>query len=595
MGKRLGRYTETGTKCMVHVNGKALIEYAMDSLLAAGISDITLVVGYKADALKSFIEKRYTQLSLTYIDNPLFDTTNNIYSLWLARHVLASDDVILLESDIIYRPELIADLVRSPEPNLATVSKFEPWMDGTVTTLDKANAIVSVIEKWEFSWSDVDRYYKTVNIYKFSPQFSKSRYLPFMEAYLSAFGRNQYYEQILRILVFLENTGLKGFQVSPRSWYEIDDPHDLHVAETIFSKPEDRLRLMQERYGGYWRFPELLDFCYLVNPYFPTERMWKEIGANLRTVASQYPSGMKIQSILAGKLFCLAPGQIVVGNGAAELIAGLFRCSSGRVGVVEPTFMEYPERVGTDRLVKFTAGQDNFSYQAEDVIAAWKAGGASWGILINPDNPSGHYLPRNKVEEFVERCEAAGIRPIVDESFVDFAERESRFSLLNEQYLGQHPSLVVIRSLSKCYGVAGLRLGVLATSDENLCRDLKKDVAIWNINSVAELFLQIFEKYKADYWNGCDRIVSERVRLTLALREMPGITVFPSQANYLLIKIEHEGTAKNLAERLLGDAGILVKDLGGKAGLPDGIFLRIAVKSCEENDRLISGLKSALS
>jgi histidinol-phosphate/aromatic aminotransferase/cobyric acid decarboxylase-like protein/choline kinase len=595
MGKRLGKFTKGGTKCMVKVNGKPLIKYAIDSLLMAGISDITLVVGYKAEGLKALIKEHYPELPVGYIENPIYGKTNNIYSLWLAREVLESDDIILLESDIIFRPELISELVASPEPNLAAVSKFESWMDGTVTILNENDAIISVIGKSDFRWSDTEHYYKTVNIYKFSRGFSTKRYLPFMEAYLSAFGTNEYYEQILRILVFLENTGLKGFRVSSRCWYEIDDPHDLHIAETIFSDPENRLRLMQERYGGYWRFSGLLDFCYLVNPYFPTEQMWKEMGANFKEVSSQYPSGMKIQSIVAGKIFMVSPEQIVVGNGAADLIASLLRASKGAVGIVEPTFNEYPERAGIDRVIRYSAKMNDFSYQPKDVISTWKLGQASWGILINPDNPSGHFLVCDTVEKFVEECEAAGIRPIVDESFVDFAEPGLRFSLLNEEYLNKHHSLVVIRSISKSYGVPGLRLGVLASGDEELIRVIKKDVAIWNVNSPAELFMQIFDKHKTDYRIACDKIVAERTRLSLELQAINGITVYPSQANYILVKIDNKVDSRTLSERILFEHNILIKDLGGKPGFPTGTFIRVAVKNRGENDRLISAIETTLS
>lgn len=594
MGKRLGKYTKGGTKCMVKVNGKALIEYAIDSLQAAGVTNITLVVGYKAEKLKSFIQKRYSDSTIEYIENPIYDKTNNIYSLWLAKEVLCSDDCILLESDLIYKPELIADIIESPEPNLAAVSKFESWMDGTVTTLDEDNSIISVIGKLQFCWNDIEHYYKTVNIYKFSRDFSINRYIPFLEAFISVYGTNEYYEQVLRVLVYMENSGLKGYQVDPKSWYEIDDPHDLNIAETIFADPETKLQLIQQRYGGYWRFPGLTDFCYLVNPYFPTERMWNEMNSNIREITSQYPSGMKIQSILAGKIFSIDPERIAVGNGAAELIASLLRFTEGMVGIIEPTFNEYSERAGIDRVVKFIVNSD-FSYKPNEVVSAWADGKAACGILINPDNPSGHFFTRKEVEEFIDMCQASGIRPVVDESFVDFAEPEMRFSLLNDDFLIKHPSLVVIRSISKSYGVAGLRLGVLATGDEVLINAIKRDVAIWNINSPAEYFLQIFDKYKTDYLRACDKIAEERTVFSNMLESLEDVTVFPSQANYLLCKIDNSLDCQTISEYLLAEHGVFAKSLSTKKGFPDGEFIRVAVRKHRDNERFVSAMKSVLS
>ncbi len=291
MGKRLGKYTEDGTKCMVRVNGKSLIERALEALIRVGIKRVVLVVGYRADRLRDFLDCRYPELDLVFVLNETYATTNNIYSLWLAREHLVADDTLLLESDLIFQTRILEKLIADPEPNLAVVSKFEAWMDGTVTMVDDERNIVSVIDKRAFKWKHVEEYYKTVNIYKFSREFSASYYLPFLDAYLKAFGHNQYYEQVLKVLAFLEDVRFKALLVSGKRWYEIDDPNDLSVAETIFSESEGKLERMQARYGGYWRFPGLLDYCYLVNPYFPPKRLVKEMTCSFRVLLTQYPSG----------------------------------------------------------------------------------------------------------------------------------------------------------------------------------------------------------------------------------------------------------------------------------------------------------------
>jgi histidinol-phosphate/aromatic aminotransferase/cobyric acid decarboxylase-like protein/choline kinase len=548
-----------------------------------------IVVGYKAAGLTEFVTGKYPDLDIVYVMNPIYDTTNNIYSLWLAREYLKAEDTILLESDVIFDKSMIVEIVTRPEKDLAVVSKFEHWMDGTVTLLSDDETIVNVIDKKHFRWDDISEYYKTVNIYKFSAKFSSQYYLPFLEAYLSSFGANQYYEQVLNILAYLQNSGLKGMRVSGRRWYEIDDLNDLHVAELIFGAKGTRRDLMLQRYGGYWRFPGQLDYCYLVNPYFPTPRMWDELKSAFKEVASQYPSGMAVQSHLAAKIFNVDAETIAVGNGAAELIASLFRCSEGKVGVVDPCFNEYPARVGGERVVRFDSSRLDFKYSPRDLVAAW-AGKVDWAVLVNPDNPSGHFLNETVVHLFIEECEENNIRPIVDESFVDFAEGERRFTLFDEAYLERHSGLVVIRSISKSYGVPGLRLGVLASADLALVSRIKQDVAIWNINSPGEFFLQIFDKYKRDYVLACNRIAEERIRLTLELASIPGVHVYPSQANYLLCRLDGAVTAKELSECLFEKEAILIKDLTGKRGFTSGQFFRIAIRTKEENDRLLAGI-----
>lgn len=595
MGKRLGKYTQNGTKCMVRVHERSLIERALEALEAVGIQQVVIVIGYRGEQLKAFLKDKFPKISIIYVENPIYDKTNNIYSLYLAKEYLASQDTLLLESDLIFEKEIIQELIDSPFPNLAVISHFEPWMDGTVTMLDHEDNIVSVVDKAHFDWDKTSYYFKTVNIYKFSKDFSRKYYLPFLDAYLKAFGDNEYYEQVLKVLAFLEDSGLKGFKVAENRWYEIDDPQDLAVAETIFSDYDKKLELMQSRYGGYWRFPSMLDFCYLVNPYFPPQRMIDEIQSSFKELMGQYPSGAKVQSGLAAKVFGTAEDQIVVGNGAAELIAHLFGFISGTVGLPTPSFNEYAERIGKDRCVAFMPEKHDFSYTLEELIVFCKKRQLSSLVLINPDNPTGHFLSKNAVEMLVEETHKLGITLIVDESFVDFSEQDKRFTLLSERYLEQHPNLMVIKSISKSYGVPGFRLGILATGNIDLAAQVRKHLPIWNINSFGEFFLQIVDKYKKDYTAACNAIVAERQRFTEALGKIPGLKVFPSQANYLLVELQHPIGSKGLTEKLLNEHKLFVKDLSSKAGFPkDKQYLRFAVRNEEDNNKLITALKGML-
>ena len=192
MGKRLGRFTKDSTKCMVPVNGKTLIEYAIEALIELQIKKFVLVVGYKAEVLKEFIAQKFPQerlqgLAIEYVENPWYDTTNNIYSLYLARDYLIQDDTLLLESDLIFKHSVLEQVLASNEKNIAVVSKYEPWMDGTCVLMNPSNEIVGMIDKAGFNWNNMEDYYKTVNIYKFSKEFSQNYYLPFLEAYQKAF------------------------------------------------------------------------------------------------------------------------------------------------------------------------------------------------------------------------------------------------------------------------------------------------------------------------------------------------------------------------------------------------------------------------
>lgn len=592
MGKRLGKYTRDGTKCMVEVNGKALVDYALDAIEAAGIRDVTIVVGYRKDKLIAHLEGRHPGLAIEYVANDVYDKTNNIYSLWLARERMAEDDILLLESDLIFEPALLRELVEAPGPNVAVVSKFESWMDGTVTLLDDEGRIVSVIDKDHFRWNEVETYYKTVNIYKLSKEFSRKYYLPFLDAYLAAFGDNVYYEQVLKVLAFLEDIDLRALPVKGRRWYEIDDPHDLAVAETLFAPPAEKLDRMNRRYGGYWRFPSVADFCYLVNPYFPTERMRGELRSSFDCLLAHYPSGAAVQAQLAAKAFGAAEGQVAVGNGAAELIDRLFRFLPGTVAMAMPSFNEYPARIGRERFSAVpTAGRD-FAYGAEDLLRALDEG-ADAVVLVNPDNPSGRLMPEAETRRLVAEAGRRGKRVVVDESFVDFADQGERFTLIEEAYLAENPHLCVIKSVSKSYGVPGCRLGVLATGDEELAASVRRDLPVWNVNSFGEFFLQIMDKYKADYRRACDKIAAERARLARGLRATGLLEPYPSAANYLMCRLKDGITARGLSEELLDRHRILIKDLSGKEGFPAGEFVRLAVRDEADDDRLLEALAEA--
>jgi choline kinase len=274
MGSRLGKYTKNNTKCMLETNGKRLIDYILECLNDIGITKLIMVVGYKKENLISYLGNSFKNISIEYVENNIYNQTNNIYSLYLAREKLIQDDTLLLESDLIFEKAILEKLINDKRDSLAVVDKYQIWMDGTSVRLDEEDNIIGFYGKKDFKFEDVKDYYKTVNIYKFSKSFSKNIYIPFLEAYMKAMGANEYYETVIKVIASLEGTGLKALKLNGEKWYEIDDAQDKANAEIIFAKnAEEKLTLIQKRYGGYWRFPKIKDFCYLVNPYFPTKKM----------------------------------------------------------------------------------------------------------------------------------------------------------------------------------------------------------------------------------------------------------------------------------------------------------------------------------
>lgn len=592
MGKRLGGLTRNNTKCMVPVNGVRLIDRVIGQLSQLGLSRLIIVVGYEGRKLMDYIGDRFAKkLKIEYIENPIYDKTNNIYSLALAKEELCKDDTLLLESDVIFDDAMLELLVNHPDKDLALVAKYEPWMDGTMVRFNAKREISDFISKDNFEYSKIGEYYKTVNIYKFSKEFSSRFYVPFLEAYTRAMGDNEYYEQVLRVLAQLHNSPLKALPIGDEKWYEIDDVQDLDIASVLFATDEEKPALYHQRYGGYWRFSHLLDFCYLVNPYFPTDRMKEELRANFDALLQNYPSGMGVNSMLAGKYFGISQDCIVVGNGAAELIKVVMeQHRQGRIGVIYPTFDEYPNRCNPEDVVPFVVTTNDYSYTADELMAYYADKSISLLLLVNPDNPSGHFMPINDVLRLSDWCRSLGITLLLDESFVDFTDDFEHNSLLKNEVLEQNPNMLIMKSISKSYGVPGLRLGVLATSNRDLIARIKKEVSIWNINSFAEYYMQIFGKYEKDYKSACREFIAVRKEFAEQLSAIPILRVIPSQANYFLCEVIGGKSSAEL-DSLCVKQGVLISNCGRKKHMQGRQLVRIAIRSREENTQLIEILK----
>lgn len=590
MGKRLKEFTQNNTKCMVKVNGVTMIERCLTILDKKGLSRIIIVVGYEGQKLMDYISTLKVQTPIHYIDNPIYDKTNNIYSLALAKEYMCEEDTLLLESDLIFQEEVIDVLLQDKRKTLALVDKFESWMDGTCMELDEDDCIVNFISGKHLQFADVENYYKTVNIYKFSKEFSNNTYVPFLLAYEKAMGENEYYESVIKLIAMLETKEIRAKRLKGQIWYEIDNVQDLDIAESLFAETkEEHLSKIMGRYGGYWRYPKLLDFCYLVNPYYPPKKMKEEMKANFDTLLAEYPSGMRVNALLASNNFGVKQEHIVIGNGAAELIKVLMESLDGKVGCIYPTFQEYPNRYDSREIVPFISEKDDFSYTVDDLMEFYGDKEIKTLILINPDNPTGNYCEFEQVVRLISWCKEHAIRLIVDESFVDFAEYPYQsVTLLQEEILQSYKELYVVKSISKSYGVPGIRLGILASGNENMILRIKKTVSIWNINSYGEFFMQIMEKYNKDYEKSLLRIRESRDKLISGLKEIPFLKVFPSQANYVMCELL-EGTSSDLCSSLL-EKNILIKDLTEKINNGKQ-YIRIAVRDDADNSVLVALLK----
>ena len=588
MGKRLKHLTENNTKCMVKVNETSIIERALRILDRKGLSKIVLVVGYKGKKLIEFVEQLGIHTPLVYVWNYDYEKTNNIYSLSLAKEYLCREDTLLLESDLVFEESIIDMLLEDKRTSLALVDKFESWMDGSCMVIDEADRILDFIPGKYFDFREKENYYKTVNIYKLSRQFSKNIYVPFLEAYEKAMGENEYYESVIKLIVMLDTSEIRVKRLNGQKWYEIDDVQDLDIAESLFEDDiEKRYNNFMKRYGGFWRYPHMIDYCYLVNPYFPNQRLTEEMTCNYSNLLSQYPSGREVDSIVTSNVFGVNKDYIVLSNGAAELIKIFMEEQSGTVGIICPSFNEYKERCEREVLV-YQPEEADLRYTENDIIQFFD-GKIQLLVLINPDNPSGNFIPISGVIKILEWAKQAGIKVLVDESFVDFADLADGESiedntLIREEILKEYKNLYVVKSISKSYGVPGLRLGVLASADEEKVNQIKKNMPIWNINSFAEFFMQIIPKYRKDYAAALVEFRKTRKDFLEKLEQIEYLKAVPTQANYVMCEVIGRSAGEICI--CLFEKGILIKNLTEKVK-NDRQYIRIAIRTQEENDQVL--------
>lgn len=590
LGSRLGELTKECTKCMVKINGVTLIERMLRQLDRYGMDRIIIVTGYKGDVLKAYVQELGINTPVIFVDNSDYQHTNNIYSLWLTRAYLEETDSLVLESDMIFEDKIIEKMLAVDNGCGTFVARPRPWMDGSIVKLDKDNNIIYFVDDEEVKRIDPSYYHKIVSIYKFKKGYVSEKYMPYLNEYVEKNKNNNIYESLLKVINLDIEKKIAAEILDEEQWYEINDIQDIDIAESMFADGNEKVRKYLQRYGGYWRYPAMRDFCYLVNPYFPNERFMNEMKSNFDVLVREYPSGMAVNSLLAGHFFGVRTENICVGNGTAELIKSLMENISGNIGMVYPTFEEYPHRKKDVEVIPYYVVDKDFNYSVDDIMNYYESKDISAIVLVNPDNPSGHFISKKDILRLEDWCRSLGRKLIVDESFIDFVEDDEWHTLLDMEVLLNHPSLIVLKSISKSFGVAGLRLGVIATADTDLIAFMKKDVAIWNINSFAEYYLQIIEKYRDDYFEAMEKFKEVRKRYLDKLSKIKGLKVYPSQANYVMCHIENSVTSTELADILLNKYNVLIKNLASKEGLNKGNYIRLSVKSDEENDYIVNAL-----
>jgi histidinol-phosphate/aromatic aminotransferase/cobyric acid decarboxylase-like protein/choline kinase len=581
-GRRMRPMTDQVHKTLLEVGGETIMSRIIGGLRANGVTGICVVTGYRADDLETYLTVKFPDLKFAFVRNEAYETTNNIYSMALALEQYdPDDDIILIESDLLYEPPVLTRLINSPYENVALVDRYRIGMDGTVVSVADSNLITQVIpsslqdEKFDFS----DKY-KTLNVYKFSAEFCRGTFRRLVSFYARTFDDNCYYELVLGILIYMQQVQVFAEILDGELWAEVDDPNDLLRADFRFA-PENRRRQLESSWGGYWNTP-ITDFAFIRNMYFPPPSMLSELRGNLPDLLLNYGSAQTHLNLKLAYFLMCHPTNVVMLNGASQFYPMLRSWfEDRRVLRPDPTFGEYARMFPGAAVYPDRPGEE--ATDLDDMAAA-----ADLIVVVNPNNPTGSVRSTESLTHLITRHPDKTF--LIDESFIEFSGQPSIIPWLEAEHV---TNVMVLKSLSKSLGVPGLRVGYLYTTNSEWHDRVMRDIPIWSVNSVAENFVEMLLKHRLELDASFERTCADREAFIALLDELPVVErVYPSAANFVLVKLALDrAAAAALADRLLSRDSIYVKDVSEK--FPDGgTYWRLAVRLPAENEALCASMVS---
>jgi len=581
-GRRMRPLSDSSHKALLPIGSTTILARIIDGLREIDVEDITVVTGYRAEDIERYLREHYPETRFQFVENVRYDETNNIVSLSMGlEQIHLEDDLILVECDLLFEPRLLRRLLRDDAGNIALVDHYHTGMDGTVVSVSEGlvrQVFPPHLQGPDFQYADK---YKTLNIYRFKREFCINTLAPLVKVYANQVDANSYYELVLGMLANVPAQHIAAEVVDDEQWTEVDDPNDLAVARFQF-EPDRRAEILDRTFGGQWSL-NVLDFSFMRNSYFPTEGMLAAVRHALPALMERYGSTQKVLNEKLGWFLGRPPQRLQTLHGGTQAFPILRDLLQGStLCVPSPTFGEYRRFQGTLHY------EDAPGVDLSELAATAEA--ADVVVIVNPNNPTGTTLPTSEIYAL------AAAHPektfLVDESFIRFSGEPSIESALERDPLS---NVHVLVSLSKALGVPGLRIGYLYSHDARFINDVGQRLPIWNMNSVAEYFLELLLKFRPELEASFAQTAEDRESLRQALEAIPGVAeVHPSGGDFLLARLGAPvAAAPTLRSVLLAEAAIEIKDVSSR--IPgEFAHLRIAVRKPEENQLLVGALRAAL-
>lgn len=580
-GTRLKPLTDKMPKCLTEVNGKPILSNALEVLDQIGVKETILAIGYLGEKIKERIGEQFGNMKISYIEVDNFDKTSTSYGLWVSlKNFEADDSLLVIEGDIFFEKKLLEEFLKKDESNITVVQKYNLDLFGSFVEVDYDGKIIDWVHRTtKPSNFRIKEKFKTVNIHKFDRNFVETILKPTLKEHMEEGKQAEPIEYVLQDIIKNKEAEIYAFETGNLKWFEIDDASDLKIAEKIFRK---KLSLEELRvlYGGYWRY-DVLDFHYLVNCHFPTKEFYDKLNKELPALINHYPSRNSVIASFISKWknkSYFNKDNLIVTNGSSEAIKALNQMIN-KITVPIPTFNEYVD-LPEEKINLFLSDEKNkFQLNIDKLIEEIKKSESDFVVICNPNNPVGNVVQREDMIKLLK----TGVNVIVDEAFIDFSVEDSV-----EDLIERYNNLIIVKTVTKTMGLAGLRLGYVLTTNKEIKEKLLKILPIWNVNSIAEYFAEHFLEYEKEYWDSVEKTKKLREELFLKLKEISFLEPYETKSNFIFCKTKI--SAKKLADILYEEYNIIIRSQLNQKKLNSDYYIRIGIRTKEDNDKLISVL-----
>jgi len=360
------------------------------------------------------------------------------------------------------------------------------------------------------------------------------------------------------------------------------------MAQHNYETQSEKYDFVARQHGGYHRHG-FIDHAYLYNLYFPPEAIFTNFKDQIHDIVLNYPVAQDDLAGLIGNLIHQPAERIVVGNGAAELIKIISGSISRKLIVPVPSFNEYANAAPAGQVVEFPLEYPSFQLDVDKFAAEAIRVKADIAVVVSPNNPTSMLVPKSDLIDLAQKLANHDCMLIVDESFMDFAPDPDQTTLEHE--IKHYPNMAILKSMSKAYGICGLRIGYMLTANLGFVESVRKGVPIWNINGFSEEFLRILPDYRQEFVESCKQVRSDRDNLYKNLCAIQGMTVYKPDANFVFCRLpDYAQSGPEVTRRLFIEHNMYIKHLQDKT-LPDSNrYIRIASRTETENCKLVEAL-----